>query len=172
MSTDLAAQVAELRALVTALGSRVDTLEDQREIAALIASYGPAIDAAIPEAVGGIWTEDGVYDVDVVTLAGREEIEAMVTGEMHQGFVRQGCAHVLEPADIHIDGDTAVATAKSMLVVADPGGDGFTVARATANRWELDRVDGVWRCRRRIARLLDGRAEARDLLSRGVRERP
>lgn len=171
MSTDLAAQVAELNSLVADLSARVATLEDHREIAALIASYGPAVDAAIPEAVGAIWTEDGIYDVDVVMLAGRGEIEAMVTGEMHQGFVRQGCAHVLEPADIHIDGDTAVATAKSMLVVADPGGDGFTVARATANRWELDRVEGTWRCRKRIARVLDGRAESRELLARGVRYR-
>lgn len=172
MSTDLAAQMAELHALVRDLTDRVSVLEDHREIAALIASYGPAVDAAIPEAVGAVWTEDGVYDVDVVTLTGRGEIEAMVTGEMHQGFVRRGCAHVLEPADIRVAGDTAVATAKSMLVVAAPGGESFTVVRATANRWELDRVDGEWRCSRRIARVLDGRADARELLARGVRERP
>lgn len=149
------------------LTARVEALEDRAAIVALMTTYGPAIDAGDADAVAQVWTEDGEYDVDTGVMRGHAEIRAMVRGPMHQGFIRGGCAHILEPGDVVINGDTAVATCKSLLVTAD-GPDGpFTVARATANRWELVRVAGRWRCRRRVGRLLDGRPEARALLAEG-----
>ncbi|MGN0100073.1 MAG: nuclear transport factor 2 family protein [Dietzia sp.] len=147
------------------LTARVDALEDRAAIVALMTTYGPAIDAGDADAVARVWTEDGEYDVDTGVMRGHEEIRAMVRGPMHQGFVRGGCAHILEPGDVVIDGDTAVATCKSLLVTADGPGGPFTVARATANRWELVRTGEGWRCRRRVGRLLDGRPEARALLT-------
>jgi len=154
--------------LLEELAARVAALEDRLTIADLMASYGPAIDAGDPEAVARVWTEDGVYDVDTGVMRGRDEIAAMVVGERHQGYLRGGCAHILEPGSIRVDGDTAVATGKSMLVTADGDGGRFTVLRATANRWELVRTADGWRCRRRIGRVLDGSRESRELLALGV----
>ena len=163
--TDIPMTDDEMTEALRELTARVAALEDRAAIVALMTTYGPAIDAGDADAVAQVWTEDGEYDVDTGVMRGHDEIRAMVRGPMHQGFVRGGCAHILEPGDVVIDGDTAVATCKSLLVTADGSGGPFTVARATANRWELVRVDGRWRCRRRVGRLLDGRPEARALLA-------
>lgn len=155
----------EMTRLLQDLAARVDALEDRGAIVTLMTSYGPAIDAGDADAVAQVWTEDGEYDVDTGVMRGHDEIRAMVRGSMHQGFIQGGCAHILEPGSVEVTGDTAVATCKSLLVTADGAGGPFTVLRATANRWELVRVTGGWRCRRRIGRLLDGRPEARALLT-------
>ncbi|MGO3326138.1 nuclear transport factor 2 family protein [Gordonia sp. (in: high G+C Gram-positive bacteria)] len=148
---------------IAELNARVAYLEDRQAIVDLMTTYGPAVDAGSADAVARVWTSDGVYDVDTGVMCGREEIATMVRGDMHQGYVRAGCAHIMEPGRIRVDRDTAVATGKSMLIVH--GGDGFTVLRATANRWELVRTDEGWKCARRIGRVLDGRSEARELLA-------
>lgn len=150
------------------LAARIAALEDRLAITDLVTSYGPAIDAGDPDAVARVWTEDGVYDVDTGVMHGRDEIAAMVLGERHQGYVQGGCAHILEPGRVRVDGDTAVATGKSMLITADGAGRGFTVLRATANRWELVRTADGWRCRRRVGRVLDGGRESREVLALGV----
>jgi hypothetical protein len=46
---------------------------------------------------------------------------------------------------------------------------GFTVARAGANHFRFERIDGRWQIVARTTRALDGQAEARDLLSAGIR---
>ena len=46
---------------------------------------------------------------------------------------------------------------------------GFTVARAGANHFRFARIDGRWQIVARTTRALDGQAEARDLLSAGIR---
>ena len=90
----------------------------------------------------------------------------MVRSEAHQGYIHGGCGHLLDPLNIRIDGDTAVVTCHSQLILNTD--KGFRVKRVTANRWELVRADGRWQVKLRIARVLDGRADARDLLAAGV----
>ncbi|MBC7303482.1 MAG: nuclear transport factor 2 family protein [Nocardia sp.] len=153
-------------ALLTQLLDRVQLLEDKLAITELLAAYGPAIDSGSAEAVARLWTEDGIYDVDTGRMRGHREIIAMVRSQAHQRWITDGCAHLFEPGHIRIDGDTAVATGKSQVVIRD--GEDFRVARITANRWEMARVDGQWKVTRRTARMLDGRADARALLAAGV----
>ncbi|MCF8610433.1 nuclear transport factor 2 family protein [Gordonia sp. HY285] len=160
---DIELTLSDTTRLIAELATRVAYLEDRQTITDLVAAYGPAIDAGCADAVAEIWTSDGVYDVDTGVMRGHAEISAMVRGGMHQGFVQKGCAHIVEPGRVRIDGDTAVATGKSMLVVH--GDDGFSVLRATANRWELIRTEEGWKCARRVGRVLDGRPEARELLA-------
>lgn len=159
----------DMATIIRNLAEKVSYLEDRQAIVDLMTSYGPAIDAGDADAVAQVWTDDGVYDVDTGVMHGHDEIIEMVRGGMHQGFVQAGCAHILEPGSVVVDGDVAVATAKSLLVVNDERGPGFTVLRATANRWEMVKTDRGWKCRRRIGRLLDGRPAARRLLA-GERE--
>ncbi|MFD6675646.1 nuclear transport factor 2 family protein [Rhodococcus zopfii] len=153
--------------LVEQLARRVELLEDTLAIQQIVTTYGPAVDSGSAEAVGALWTEDGVYEVDSGAYRGRDQIMAMVRSEAHQGYIHGGCGHMLDPLNIRVDGDTAVVICHSQLILNTD--KGFRVQRVTANRWELVRMDGRWQVKLRIARVLDGRADARDLLAAGVR---
>lgn len=144
------------------LAARLRKLEDQQEIARLIASYGPLVDSG-SAAVADRWESDGAYDVDELSMNGRDEIAAMVAGTRHQGWIRGGCAHFLGPAHVTVDDDDAVAVGHSLMIV-HRGGE-FVVRRATANRWQLRRGPQGWRVTRRTSRVLDGREEAPRLLA-------
>lgn len=149
------------------LERRLRALEDERDIAHLIASYGPYVDAGAGDEVAGLWLDDGVYDVDEVRLDGRDAIATMVATDPHQGWIAGGYAHVLGPPAVTVDGDEAVAVCHSLMVVRDDGR--FVVRRATANHWVLVRTPEGWRVRTRTSRLLDGRDASPRLLARGAR---
>lgn len=159
-------RTAETEALVRSVAQRVALLEDKLAITELMTAYGPAIDSGSVDAVARLWTEDGVYDVDTGVMRGHTEIKAMVRSQAHQAWIEGGCGHVLEPGHTVVDGDTAVSTCKSQLIIRD--GDSFKVLRVTATRWELVKIDGLWKVTLRISRVLDGRPEARELLATGV----
>jgi hypothetical protein len=67
---------------------------------------------------------------------------------------------------VTVHGDDAVAVCESILVLHR--GEGFTVARAGANHFRLQRIDGRWQILARTTRALDGQSQARDLLAAGV----
>lgn len=151
------------------LAARLRRLEDERDIARLIASYGPAVDAGDADAAAQLWSSDGVYDVDGWRMAGRAEVHAMVSSTAHQNLVAKGCSHFLGPCVVTVAGDSAVALCESLVVVrsADKG-DGYRVWRATANHFELERIEDRWQITTRTSRVLDGNPDARSLLTRGL----
>ncbi|HEY0644301.1 MAG TPA: nuclear transport factor 2 family protein, partial [Nocardioides sp.] len=127
------------------LEERLDRVEDELAITRLIASYGPFVDGGDADAVAGMWTEDGVYDVDEGHMAGRPQLAAMVRSRAHQGWIAGGCAHFLGPAHVTLHGDTAVAVCHSLMVLNNGGEFGkdaaFGVRRATAHHFELVRTE-------------------------------
>lgn len=163
-------------ARLAALEERLARVEDELAITRLIASYGPLVDGGEADLVAGLWTEDGVYDVDEGHMTGRGQLAAMVRSRAHQGWIAGGCAHFLGPAHVTLDGDTAIAVCHSLMVVNDGGEFGsdaaFGVRRATAHHFELVRTDDGWRVTRRTSRVLDGRSEAPALLVRGATGQP
>jgi SnoaL-like domain len=56
------------------LERRLTALEDERDIARLIASYGPLVDSGEAERVAALWAVDGVYDVEDWLMTGRDEV--------------------------------------------------------------------------------------------------
>lgn len=144
------------------LEARLRRLEDEQEITRLVASYGPAVDAGLPDEVAALWREDGVYDVDEYYMEDAPAIRAMVRSEGHQGLLRRGCTHFLGPVRVEVSGDTAIAVCHSILVVHHEGR--YLVARSGANRWEFERGAQGWRTVRRTTRALDGSEAARALL--------
>lgn len=161
----------DLHERLEVLERRLRRLEDEREIADLIAAYGPLVDAGAADDVAALWTEDGVYDVDEVYLDGGDAIRRMVESRGHQAWIAGGCAHFLGPVRITVHDDEAVAICHSLMVVH--GEEGFRVRRATANHWQLRRTPDGWRATVRTSRVLDGRAESPALLAAGARgERP
>lgn len=151
---------------IAALESRLRRVEDRMEIIQLIASYGPAVDSRSSEATAALWTGNGCYDYGGPPLVGAKAVGDLVNLETHLGYVARGCAHVLGVPMITLDGDRAVATGYSRVYVHHGGT--WTVARTSANRWELVRTGAGWKVGNRVNRLLDGSSEARDLLSAGL----
>jgi uncharacterized protein (TIGR02246 family) len=141
-------------------------VEDERDIARLIARYGPAVDAGDADAAANLWAEDGVYDIDLMRMDNRAEVHAMVSSAAHQNMVAHGCSHFLGPAVVTVDGDAAVAICESLVLVRD--GDGYRVWRATANHFTLRRIDGTWRISIRTSRVLDGDPASHALLTKGL----
>ncbi len=148
------------------IAARLRRLEDERDIARLIASYGPAVDAGDAEAAARLWTRDGSYDVDGWRMEGRAEVRAMVQSPAHQNLVAKGCCHFLGPCVVTVSGDSAVAVCESLVLVRD--GDGYRVWRCAANHFTLLRIDGEWRIGVRTTRVLDGNPDARALLTQGL----
>lgn len=156
-------------ALVESLIARVELLEDKLAITELLTAYSPAVDSGSADEVANLWLEDGVYDVDTGAMHGRGELRAMVKSDAHQHWIMNGAAHMMTPAHIRINGNEAVATCHSQLIIKDPENPkGFKVLRITANRWELVKNDGVWKVKLRTNSILDGRPEARAILAAGV----
>jgi hypothetical protein len=141
---------------------RVQALEDTVSICQLIATYGPAVDSECGSAVGGVWAEDSVYDAGGTRpYVGRASVADRVCGERHQRYVQAGCAHVLSMHQVAVD--VAVAVNHSRVYLRD--GAHWRLERVSANRWELERIDGTWQVERRTSRQLDGSPEARALLA-------
>jgi SnoaL-like domain len=148
------------------LERRLQRIDDERAIERLIASYGPLVDAGEADAVSRLWATDGTYDVEGWPMRSRADVAAMVRSDAHQGLIGRGACHFLGPAVVTVDGDDAVAVCESVLVIHR--GEGFVVWRAGANHFRLQRIEGRWQIVERTTRTLDGKAEARDLLSAGV----
>ncbi|MFI6874779.1 nuclear transport factor 2 family protein [Streptomyces sp. NPDC050400] len=143
---------------------------DEAAITSLILSYGPLVDAGRADAVAALWEQDGVYDVDELAMAGREEIAAMVRSPNHQRWIRDGCAHVIGAPRVTLLDDEATAVNYSLMVVRDPETARFALRRATANHWHLRRGPQGWLVARRTSRVLDGREESPALLASGVEQ--
>lgn len=141
---------------VAALAKRVEALEDELAIHRLIVRYGFAVDVGDADGAAAVFTEDGVYDVDVGRMAGRDAVRAMVRGERHQAMVGH-CAHQIGPAVVTLDGDRATATGYSRVYLQTAAGT--HVYRVSLNEWALVKRDGAWLIAHRTTRML-GHADA------------
>lgn len=148
------------------LERRLKTLEDERDIARLIGSYGPLVDSGNPEAVAALWAVDGGYDTGDWQMSSRDDVADMVRSEQHQGLIAHGCCHFFGPPVVTVDGDHAVAICQSMLLVRRES-RGFAVARAGVHLLTLQRGDDGWEIVSRTARQLDGSGQAFDLIAAG-----
>ena len=151
------------------LERRLRLIEDERAIERLIASYGPLVDASEADAASRLWAVDGSYDVEGWPMRSRDDVAAMVRSDAHQGLIGRGACHFLGPAVVTVDTDEAVAVCESILVTHRS--EEFSVWRAGANHFRLRRIDGRWQIVARTTRSLDGKAEARELLSAGIEGR-
>lgn len=151
---------------MSAMEARLRLVEDEREVARLVASYGPLVDSGDADAVAALWTPDGVYDVDGLYMQGRDDIVAMVRSRTHQGFIASGCAHFQGPVHVTVNADEATAAGYSLLILSQDSG--FRVHRATAHHWRFVRTGEGWKASRRTSRALDGNSIAPALLNAAV----
>lgn len=147
------------------LTRRLKTLEDERDIAHLIASYGPLVDSGDADTVAALWAPDGSYDTGDWRMSSRDDVRAMVHSEQHQGLIARGCCHFFGPPAVTVDGDRAVAVCQSMLLVRRREASGFQLARAGVHLIRLTRTEGGWQIVSRTARQLDGSGAAAELVA-------
>lgn len=159
--------MAELADRVAALEARLSRMEDERAVANLIASYGPLADSGNAEGTAALWEQDGVYDVDELLMTGREQIAAMVRSRHHRSWIEGGCAHLVGPPHVRVDGDEATAVCHSLMIVRRDSR--YVVRRATANHWRLRKGPDGWHVTTRTNRVLDGRPESPELLGNGAK---
>ena len=164
--------LASARRRLSAAEAGLARAADELAVLRIVAAYSPRVDSGDAEGVAGLWTEDGVYDVDTGVLEGHQGLAEMVRGEAHQGLIAHGCGHVPGLPVVLLDGDRAVATGYTQLVVRSSRPGRYTVLRVTANRWELERrgpedaPDRGWRVVLRTARAVTDDGEGRALLGR------
>ena len=133
---------------------QLEILAAKEAIRNLIGSYGPAADRGDAEAVANIWWKDGEYDVGGFGLSkGREAIAALITGEFHQQLMAEGCAHVLSPHEIRIDGDRATAAGYS--TVFRKKAEAYEAWRVSFNEWTFEKRGNEWRAILRVNRPVD-----------------
>src|SRR5262249_26644846 len=152
--------MTDLERTVADLARRVQALEDEVAIRDVITRYGPAADAGDAAGAAGVFTEDGVYDVDVGRMEGREAVRGLIAGERHQAMVGR-CAHQMGPFVIRLEDQRAVATGYSRVYLAGP--EGTCIYRVSFNRWFLVKRGCEWLIERRKTRVL-GHAEALEVL--------
>jgi len=158
--------MADIEARLAALEQRVRQLEDQVAIYQILSTYGAAADGASDKAMTDLWTDDAVYDAQIVAFNGKAEILAMLKSDMHQQIITGGAAHVIGMPSVRIEGDVAVATCCARLYRKD--GDSYRAWRVTACRWDLVRMAKGWRIKSRVNKLLNGDEDARELLRSGI----
>lgn len=147
------------------LEARLTRVEDELAIHRLLATYGPLADAGLGPEAAALWTADGVYEPGGVMRAeGTAALEAIYSGERHQGLINRGSMHMTAPVQVTVDGDRAQAVGYSLMVLNDGSGR-FALTRAAINRWALAKTEAGWRIVERMNRVLDGSDEARALLS-------
>lgn len=152
---------------MVAIERRLKMLEDEREIARLIASYGPLVDAGDADGAAALWTVDGSYDVGDWLMSSRDDVAAMVRSDAHQGLIARGCCHFFGPPVVEVTGDDAVAVCESTMLVRRESG-GYAVARAGVHLLRLRRDGDSWLIVSRVARQLDGTPAGPDLIAEGL----
>jgi len=152
--------------IAASLEARLGKLEDQLAIYQVINGYGYAVDGLNAAAVGECFVDDGIYAVgDIGEMKGRERIEAITRDPGHLAYVGAGCAHMSTVPHVVIDGDKAVATCHTMVVMH--GEDGFYIGRLSASRLQLNRQsEGGWKIVHRQNYMLNGDPAGSTLLGR------
>jgi hypothetical protein len=151
---------------LTALERRVQELEDVIAITRAAVSYGPFVDGDLTREATELWVEDGEYSTEFIAWHGRGEIVDMLDSDMCVANREAGCSHMISAPRVTVNGDRAVATAyMSFIQRVD---DKFLITRHDATVFDFVRTPDGWKVDRRANRLMDGSAESRSLLARGV----
>jgi ketosteroid isomerase-like protein len=136
--------------LLISLMKRVEALEDERAVHALLIRYGCAVDSGDADATSQLYAEDCLIDIDARTfMQGREETKMLVQADWHQSAM-PNCAHVMGPYVVEVDGDKATATGYATVYLRENSEVG--IFRQSFGRWELIKRDGRWQILKRTSR--------------------
>jgi hypothetical protein len=128
------------------LKRRVEELENESQIRAVLNSYGPAVDSNDPEKTSRLYAEDCTVDIDGAWFAhGREETKNIVTSDAHQSILP----------------NSATASGYATIFVRRDGE--VNIWRQSYQCWELVKRDNRWQVLKRVSRST-GREDGQALL--------
>ena len=140
-------------ALVRALQSRVQTLEDREAIHKLLDDYGRLIDERNFDAFAQLWAKASEYDSAGTVTKGPAAIAGFlkdIIGRNPSGFGTPNF-HVFFNETVEVNGDTATARSKAAFMVPAEGNKPSMVMLANYHD-ELVREDGRWKFLKRVVR--------------------
>jgi SnoaL-like domain len=162
------------------LARRVQVLEDERELRALMATYAFHADLGSSRAWVELFTEDGAVDLgDTVTamtggspppgypasprFQGSEQLLLdFITALPHRRIEGRSQHHTVGPLVFDIGGDESTARGYSLVITRRD--TDLAIEAANFNRWRFRRVDGRWKIVERAMRPI-GSQEVRTLFA-------
>jgi hypothetical protein len=139
------------QARLAAVEARLEQLEDEHRIRALIARYCYLADAKRDDDLVELFTEDGELGSKIAgterVTRGIEAIRAQVAdpaGHQRPDVYGQGLHLLGHNLVIEVDGDTARASSYSLYVLRQADGT-LAVSSASSNEWRMRRVERVWK---------------------------
>ncbi|HXC40623.1 MAG TPA: nuclear transport factor 2 family protein [Burkholderiales bacterium] len=153
---------AGIEARFEELLSRLQSLEDEREVRNVIVRYCFAVDSEDADATQAQHWEDCVVNIDDQTFYRGSEVRNIVTGPGQQAILPE-CAHVMVPFIVEMKGARATATGYASLIVKDKEGPGSYILRQACTRIDLEKRNGVWKISTRVS-YVAGSNKARELL--------
>lgn len=133
------------------LASRVQALEDEKDVREVLVKYGEFLDARDYRGYAALFAKDGVWSGGFGTFTGPAAIEAMLEKNMgtHEaGYVNKDNFHLNTTMVVHVDGNTATARSRYLFVTRSDD-NRPTVALAGRYVDELVREDGAWKIKTR-----------------------
>lgn len=149
---------------IEALTRRVEALENELAVRDVLMRYCLAADSGDAQAAALLFDQNCSVDIDAaVFMKGTAEVKASLESNAHQSMLPR-VAHITGPFRIHVKGDHATATGYMTLFVK---GESTAIARQSMGRWELEKRDGRWFIKNRIARSV-GRPDTKDLITKSL----
>ena len=169
---------------VVALEHKVEILQAERDIRAVLAWYCFGADSGRHEEYVDLFTSDAVIEsqmygsdnlvdlpdaqvVETRQFVGTKGVWDYITSPAHLSIEGRSQHHMVGPPSVvHVDGDTAVADTYSVVYAKAPGNVGPSVDFINHGfiRWKFRRVDGEWKIAESIRRRLGTSGQA-DLLA-------
>ena len=133
----------------SAIGARIQRLEDIEEIRTLLLNYGRHLDARDFASYSRLFARDGEWVGGFGSVRGPAAIQVFMEKNI-SGPNRGNTYHVLSNFIIDVKGDNATAWSRWQFVV--PGPDGKPVISQGGHYDDiLIREDGRWKFKRRVA---------------------
>lgn len=134
------------------LEARLRRAEDTLAIQRVITDYAARLDAQDFDGYAALFARDGVWQNGATIRRGAEEIKAMLVGLFGTpppGFVNSESYHLVSNLEVDVDGDTAKARSRHLLVMRGENGSPRP-ALAGFYEDEFIREDGQWKILRRV----------------------
>lgn len=147
-----------------ALARRIETLEDELAVRDVLMRYCLAADGGDAQSAALLFDQNCNVDIDAAFfMKGSEQVRASLESNAHQSMLPR-VAHITGPFHIQLRGDTAIATGYLTLFLK---GESTSVARQSLGRWEMQKRDGQWLIKSRIARSV-GRTDTKELIRKSL----
>jgi len=156
-------RVALVLALMTPMGAlaqprpssieaRLQRVEDQLQIQAVLIEYGKFLDAKDYAAYAGLFARDGEWTGGFGRFKGPAAIQKMLEDQLGKpapGYVNKSSYHLMSSPLITVTGDTATAESRYLFFTASPDNKPIPTL---AGRYvdQFVREDGAWKIRRRV----------------------